>query len=263
MISKFASSSKLKVNLLTTNYKQFLYCFLFLKNFNFLLNKKGFFICDNIINIAENKIYLSLYILIQHFKYLIYKRKSKLEYKNFYNKLLIKQILFLFFRQLNLFNSNLIVCNMNILNCKIKNYLLKIVIKKFKKFKITLFSRRFNFFIDFLKLTTLILKQNISLNSYVIFISQIFKNITKRYHSRFINFLKYLFNILLSNFDNKIKFNSIRGLKCIIKGRLRGKDRASSSIIKVGNIPTQSLGKKIFYHKTHIYTLYGVYGLKM
>jgi len=263
MTLNILSSSKLKINLLTINYKQFLYCFIFLKNLNFLFNHKGFFICDNILNVSENKIYITLYVLIQHFKFLFYKRKSKVKFKVFYTKSLIKKISSLFYKQLFILKSNLIVFNIRLLNKQIKKVILKLLVNNFKKFKNILFIRRFNFFIDFLKMTALFLKAAIPLNTYVLFLGQIFKYLTKRHHNRFISFLKYLFQTLLTYFKTKLHLNPILGVKCLLKGRLRGKDRASSSIIKVGVIPVQSLGKKIFFHKIHIYTIYGVYGLKV
>jgi len=207
--------------------------------------------------------YITLYVLIQHFKFLFYKRKSKVKFKIFYTKVLIKKISSLFYKQLFILKSNLIVFNIKLLNKQIKKVTLKLLVNNFKKFKNVLFIRRFNFFIDFLKMTALFLKAAIPLNTYVLFLGQIFKYLTKRHHNRYISFLKYLFQTLLTFFKNKSYLNPILGVKCLLKGRLRGKDRASSSIIKVGVIPTQSLGKKIFFHKIHIYTVYGVYGFKV
>ena len=126
-----------------------------------------------------------------------------------------------------------------------------------------MFIRRFNFFIDFLKMTALFLKSLVPLNVYVTFLGQIFKYLTKRYHNRFLSFLKSLFSSLISLSKLKSSENSILGIKCILKGRLRGKDRASVSNLKVGVIPLQSLDKKILFHKLHIYTIYGVYGFKV
>ena len=46
-------------------------------------------------------------------------------------------------------------------------------------------------------------------------------------------------------------------------GRLRGKTRADTRIITVGTVPLQSTSKNIEYFKQHIFTIHGVFGLKL
>jgi ribosomal protein S3 len=53
------------------------------------------------------------------------------------------------------------------------------------------------------------------------------------------------------------------GIKFIIKGKLKGKRRKSNSIINIGQIPVQSLYKHIEFSKTHAFTVYGTFGLKL
>ena len=56
---------------------------------------------------------------------------------------------------------------------------------------------------------------------------------------------------------------SLAGLKFLLSGRIRGKSRSSSTLIQLGNVPTQTIIKKIDFASSHVYTLYGVFGIKM
>lgn len=49
----------------------------------------------------------------------------------------------------------------------------------------------------------------------------------------------------------------------MVSGRIRGKPRSSSTLIQSGNVPTQSITKDIDFASSHIYTLYGVFGIKI
>jgi ribosomal protein S3 len=60
-----------------------------------------------------------------------------------------------------------------------------------------------------------------------------------------------------------MSLHKIYGLKLLIKGRLKGKMRASSTLLQQGTIPNQTLNKKIDYSMQHVSTLYGVYGLTL
>lgn len=74
------------------------------------------------------------------------------------------------------------------------------------------------------------------------------------------SFLKTCFILLTVNSKRK---NSIKGLKLVISGKLKGKPRSSSTLLLVGNISSQTLDSKIDFSKTHVYTIYGVFGLKL
>lgn len=128
----------------------------------------------------------------------------------------------------------------------------------------TIFSRRFNFFIDFLKLTVLFFNNNIDLKIYLKNLGRIFKFLSKRLHSRFLLFLKILFQLLISySLKNNINVHCTRGFKFIIKGRFQAKDRASSKLIQIGSVPSQSFFCNIDFSSTHVYTLYGTFGIKI
>jgi ribosomal protein S3 len=52
------------------------------------------------------------------------------------------------------------------------------------------------------------------------------------------------------------------GVKFIISGRLKGKQRSDSKLIKVGKVPTQTFSKKVDFFTQSSHTMYGVFGLK-
>jgi ribosomal protein S3 len=52
------------------------------------------------------------------------------------------------------------------------------------------------------------------------------------------------------------------GIKLMMSGRLKGKERGSSHLLSIGKVPIQSFSKTIFYAAEHIHTVYGVYGIK-
>ena len=132
--------------------------------------------------------------------------------------------------------------------------------KKLKKSGLFLFSRRFSFFLDFIKILSLFSNSQISAEVFLFFLQKIFKNLTKKNHNQFLSFLKTCFILLIVNSKRK---NSIKGLKLIINGKLKGKPRSSSTLLLVGNISSQTLDSKIDFSKTHVYTIYGVFGLKL
>ena len=146
------------------------------------------------------------------------------------------------------------------MNSKLLNFLYL----KFKKFTNTIFQRRFNLFIDFLKLTTLFCQNEVTVEYYLILLAQIFRSIAKRLHTQFFILLKIIFKILVDDI-NKLNLNLVKfsGIKCIISGKLQGKARATKRLIVEGSVPTQTLAKSLYFAKTHTYTLLGAFGFKI
>lgn len=56
---------------------------------------------------------------------------------------------------------------------------------------------------------------------------------------------------------------SLKGIKVILKGRLRGSSRSKTRVFKIGQIPLQTIVAKIDYSFIPIFTSYGVFGLKV
>ena len=162
-----------------------------------------------------------------------------------------------FFKNLskNLPTNNLLIHNFKLLNREVPRRVTILIHKNLNYFKRVLFSRRFNLYFDFLKMTALLISKKISINIYNVILGTIFKFLTKKSHSKFFSFLKKLSYLL-------IKSSTIEGIKIGINGKLKGKLRAKSFKMAVGKIGTQTISSEVDFSKVHIHTLYGCFGLK-
>jgi len=251
-----------ELNLQSQEPKLFLKGYAFLKKFERLLNKKSILIDERELNFEANKTFLNMSIFFRSNKTLFYRRKgfnSKL--KNFSNDALKS----LFFRNFKDSNNNILAIKLVNLNNYLDKELLNSFYRNFKRFVGVLFNRRFNLFIDFLKINSLFLKSKISSKLYLSILGQVFKILPKSKHGRFLVFLKILFKNLI-NISASFKGRNILpilGIKLLISGRLKGKPRSSTSCIQVGSVPSQSLSRDVDFSKTHVYTLYGAFGFKI
>lgn len=158
----------------------------------------------------------------------------------------------------HLVKNELVILKLKLLNKKIDRKITPILLDGLTSFKRQLFSRRFNLFFDFVKLSSLFIKREINLNAYTTILGTIFKFLPKRSHGKFFNFTKKLLNKLISLPQTKIK-----GIKVMINGKLKGKLRSSSFALSVGKIESQKISAKMEFSRVHINTLYGCFGLKM
>lgn len=250
---------KKELNLISSNSKVFLYGFRFLTFFEKLLSKKGIILLSKRLNLENNKCNFNLDLLFKTHKMLNYSRKGFLLKKKPYSvlgKKKQKKIGVLFFNQFSLFNNNLLNLTITNYNKYLDKKLIVYFYKKTVRFLTLLFPRRLNFFIDFIKISSLFVQSKINSNVYLTIIGQIFKVLPKRKHNRFLFFLKFLFNTHIDL--NK----SILGVKLLINGKLQGKTRASSKYIQIGSVPIQSIYKNIEFNKLHVYTRYGAFGFQ-
>jgi len=254
----------LSLNLLSVNSTAFLYSITFIEFFNKLLAKKGIFLTQNTLNFNSNKMYLTSHIFFKGNKIQKLKIFSKTNKKeNFRNFLLSsKKIQELILEPLKLLKINLLILNVKILNKEINKKLFCFYYKNFKRFLKSFFARQFNFFIDFIKLTTLLTSSKLSAKNYLDILGQIFRKLPKNQHNRFLTFLKIIFKTIVLELPKRFDNNRIKGIKFIVSGRLKGKMRASSQSIKIGKIPTQTLNKTVEFSKIHVYTVYGLFGFK-
>ena len=146
--------------------------------------------------------------------------------------------------------------NIKNINAFINNANLDEFFDTFKKFNSTLFARGYNLFLDFVKLTTLLNDKQINADTYLLALGLIFKNLNKKKHSTFIQFIKIACDSLI---EKKI----IKGIKFSISGRILGKTRASCVKIERGAIALNTIDSNNQFAKAHIYTIYGAYGLKL
>lgn len=154
-------------------------------------------------------------------------------------------------------NTNLIIKYQNV-NKKINARKVKILYTSLKHFIPSLFKRGYNLYLDFIKLTSLFVYRRITLRSYLRILGIIFKNITKRQHSKYMLFIKTLFSIIIKNSDDRVK-----GLKMIINGKIMGKTRANSAKISHGISSKSSVSANTVVESIHVFTIYGVFGLQL
>lgn len=244
------------------NVQEFLYSYYFLKNLNFLFQKKKLFLTNSFCFFFENKIFLTCFLFFRVAKLTRFKKLKKkaliLKLTNNFNK--IKTI----FNTLRFFKNNLLVftfINLNIYLKKKKKNIIK-CFKNLKKLGLIIFPRRFNFFLDFIQLSVLFLENKIDIKFFISIISEIFRILQKKMHAKFLLFMSTYFQFLVSNpFKNKVA--NLLGVKFCINGKLKGKTRSSSQTFTSGTVPVQSLKARIDYAKSHAFTIYGVFGIKL
>lgn len=154
---------------------------------------------------------------------------------------------------------NVLVLNISLLNIHLKKDLLTEFYFTFNKFKNILFARRFNLFIDFLKLTSLLIMKKVNANTFLTILGTIFKILPKKLHAKFFSFLKELLKFIVEGQTD----SNIEGLKFLISGKLKGKLRASSLKFAFGKVANQTMSSEIDFSKVHVHTLYGCFGLKI
>jgi hypothetical protein len=263
-------NSKTNLNLKKNNSKVFLYGLKFFELIKTLLLSKDILLVNKTLNFVNNKSFYTLELFYRTKKLALYKNKKKKNLKEnnqlkttFFNN---TSFLNLFLNAFNKLGSNLFIFNFTVLNNFIDKNVVLQLFRTFRSFFYLLFNRRFNLFVDFLKLTFLLYIDKIPVSTYLFLLSQVFKVLPKKAHNRFLVFLELVFKFLIEkNLASKrnIYFSTISGIKFIINGKIRGRMRASSKCISVGSIPIQSLQKNIEFYKTHVYTLYGAFGFQI
>jgi small subunit ribosomal protein S3 len=77
--------------------------------------------------------------------------------------------------------------------------------------------------------------------------------------------LKSFFSVLITKkfkLRNK-EYLTVKGLKLIISGRLRDKQRSSFICLQEGKIPITNLKSGVDFSKMPAHTIYGVFGIKI
>jgi hypothetical protein len=242
------------------NKKEFIFYYTILNKLNRIFAKKGIVILDSNLNTFGNNFFIQFDIYYRTQKYLKYKFKTKkLNLKKVSNFTKNKINLSPFFEKLFSKKNNNIIKVVNY-NKKLSKEKLNKLYPKFKQFIFSMFSRRFNLFFDFLKLTSLLVDFSICTKQYLNLIVQIFHGIAKQSHSKFLFFIKYLFIEIL---DLTKKNSQILGIKLVLSGKIKGKTRASVSKVLIGSVPNNTISANIQFFKSHCCTLYGVYGFKL
>jgi len=252
-LATLRTNSELKVS--EFNTKKFLFNLLFIKYLEKSLKNKNIFIQNCSMNVVSNNLHINMYCFFSTKKMNFY--RSLLNSKKRRKNLKKKQSLFSFFYSLKS-EFKMVVFSIKTLNKFINTENILFFYLNFKKFRGLLFGRKLNLFYDFLKITSLFVNKHLSISSFLYYISQLFCFLIKKKHNSFLFFLKTLFQLLV----NEKKYG-IAGLKFLISGKISGKTRSGSHKILVGSVPLQSLNKNIQMSKSHVYTIYGVFGFKL
>ena len=247
------------LNLLNLQNKNFIYPITFLKLLKKLFNQKKIFLVNSSFNILGNQIILNLHLFFRTVKITKFKRntlfsrKKESKYKNFLNT---------YSKILSFLKANSITLTITNFNKYLDKFLFQKLFFQFKKYHTTIFPRRFNFFIDFIKISILFFYSKINLNFYTEIIGQIFKILPKRRHNLFFSFVHLFFKKLIYDFQQLHK-GSLKGVKFMICGRIAAKPRAKFKYFQIGTIPSQTIESNVEFSKVHVYTLYGVFGFKI
>lgn len=245
------------------NFEEFLYSYFFFIFLNTLFQKNKVFLTNHNFFLVENKIFLTCFLFFSSAKLIKFNKLKPTLFRSFSLKL---SFIFELFRK---FKNNLIVYTFVNLNLRFKKSNQKRFISFFfmslKSSGLLLFPRRFNFFLDFIQLSILFLDNKISIKFLVTIIAEIFRILEKKKHSKFFIFITKYLNLLVSNpFKKPYNYNSnLSGIKFVINGKLKGKPRSTSYTFTAGKVPIQSLNSNIDYAKSHAYTIYGVFGIKL
>lgn len=250
------------LNLVSYETKTFLYSLQYLKYFETLLAKKNIWLIRKTLVLSSSSVFLALDVFYKSVKTTFYKKKGLSTVKKPLLFSSNQSLIRLFQKNFPLNKINAVTCTINNLNRHLNSTLLSFLYNRTKKFSTNIFVRRFNLYIDFLKLTALLIQNKLSSKNYIHLLSQVFKSLSKRVHTRFLFFLKAIFKLIIE-ISLPSAINTIKGFKFVINGKLQGKTRASFSCIQEGSVPTQSISKNIDFAKSHVYTLYGVFGMRM
>ena len=177
------STNKLIYNRININ--EFWYQYSFLKLFNFLFLKKKLFLTNSNLHIVENKIFFTLFIFFRVAK--LYKflklKKKKINLNRV--KSGIKKNISTLFNSFAILKKNLLIYTIINLNFYLRKKKKKIFLlfKLLKRDGLKLFPRRFKFFLDFIQISVLFLKQKIQANFLIKIFAEIFRILQKKMHS--------------------------------------------------------------------------------
>lgn len=251
----------------TSNIKLFLLSFQFFSILNQLLFKKNFILTEKTLSFSNSQAFLTLEVFVRTLKLLKYKKKRKRSAYASSNSFGFNGrpgILPFVQSQFKSFNYTSVLWQIKIINRFVDKKQLLFFYSKLGHFMRIFFMRRFFFFFDFLKVTCLYSSNKVSSDTYLFFLAQIFKYLHKKRHTRFLAFVKILFSILVLDFPaNFVSSSSIKGFKFVYSGKIGGKNRSKTGCVLVGNVPTQSISKNVTFSKSHVNTIYGVFGFKL
>jgi hypothetical protein len=242
------------------NSKETIKNFIFIKNFVYFLQSRGYWILKTIYIKTFDFCKFFLDILITRRN--IYKFKKLKQPKKFIEKkqLSLNKLSKLFYNYLSNINSfirfNILNNLVNIKTCRAFDNILQ-------KFKKTLFNRKLNFYYDTLKFLGLYYEKDIHASNLLYILVNIFQHLSKKLHKVFFKFLKAIMLLLIKSTKNLLRAKPIRGFKYKLNGRIKGKMRASTYLTTYGRVPNQTMEENIEYGFSHVFTRYGTFGMHL
>lgn len=139
-----------------------------------------------------------------------------------------------------------------------KNFLFYQFIKNLSRYRFSLFRRGNTLLNDFIAISSLLNRKQITLDSFTNVLGLIFKTLHKRRHSIFFGFIRKIIQLF-----TKTRTSCIQGMKIEISGRLRGNNRARTQRAIAGFLGITTISSETKFSKCDVHTIYGVYGLKV
>jgi hypothetical protein len=269
MAQKANLTSLKRLNFLPPEYslnnRIFLLSKQFLEAISQILKIKNVLVVSKTINFTGSTAFINLSVFFKSAKlkkisrFLIFKKlTTKKTKQNSKFKELIKNV----FEQYKISSLKL---KFTVLNFLVNKKVTKFCLKNLKKYFRLLFTRRLKLFFDFSQIITLYTLNYLTTKFLIYNIALIFSRLKKQRHSKFLTFIKDLFELIIFDLPTKfkIKKHKIGGVKFILQGKIRGKTRKKTKIITVGTVPTSATHKQVEFAKIATVTSYGVFGLKL
>jgi hypothetical protein len=242
----------------SANSKKIIFYHNILNSFQKLFQSKGILIVNKSIRHTTSTTRVLLSVYFENKKLLKFNTKKKLK--------LLSRKFYSFLPTLNqkiLTESNFLSIKFINVGRNINKLLLRFYHLKLKKELNIIFLKNINLYVDFLKLLVMYLTNKAGISVFLTLILKIFRPLSKRAHGRFFKFLKTVFNMMTDLKDARFNTCSLMGLKLVINGKLKGKARASSMLIKSGSLPLQTLNKPIEHVCATSFTSMGTFGFKL
>ena len=105
----------------------------------------------------------------------------------------------------------------------------------------------------------------ISTEAFLVILGSLFKILTKRKHSKFFYFIKDFFLSLVNKtfFQSYLIPSTIKAIKIVIRGKLKGKPRKSKFKCQLGTLGYSTFRNNIRFEKCHVYNTIGAFGFKL
>lgn len=247
------------------NKLEYLHFNQFIKNLDRYLIKNRIFVNRKNYSVTGNKLYIEYDLLMSWSK--ILEIKSLLIKAPLTNSLKFNEsatvsnsfeTILNYYYNSKISNISSIAVRFRYLNFDLNDKDMRISSRILFRYRKSLFARKNILYTDFIRMFSLFMKNKINPDLFLFFIGQMFSRLAKRKHNYFFIFLKDLTKFLISQ-----KSSLYEGFKIIIKGKVMGKPRASTQVIKIGNVSVQTFDRKFSRSQTTVFTIYGTFSITL